>query len=81
MVGFPVNVFLTLYNACVCSISDYGSEVSGFGMFEVAKKLHIRAARTFLGFTKNTLHAAVISEFNELMPQNGLMLPQDAART
>ena len=66
--GFPLNVFLTLYKACVCSISDYGGEVFGFCEFESTKKLHIRAARSFLGVCKSTPHAGIISELNELLP-------------
>ena len=32
--GFPYNVYSILYNACVCSISGYGSEVFGFDYYD-----------------------------------------------
>ena len=52
--GFPYNVFCTLYQACVCSISDYGGEIFGFEEYNSAKKIHLRAARSFLGVNKLT---------------------------
>ena len=31
--GFPIKVYKTLYESCVCSVSDYGSEVHGFHQY------------------------------------------------
>ena len=67
--GFPFNIFCTLYQACVCSISDYSGEVFGFGSFDSAKKVHLRAARSFLGVSKTTPIPGIISECNLLLPQ------------
>ena len=68
--GFPYNVFSTLYQACVCSISDYGGEVFGFKLFDSALKIHLRAARSFLGVPKTAPIAGIISEINLLLPQS-----------
>ena len=59
--GFPYNVFCTLYQACVCSIVDYGSEVFGFNKYDSAEKIHLRAARSFLGVNKTTPIAGILS--------------------
>ena len=67
--GFPYNVFCTLYQACVCSIADYGGEVFGFGEYSSAQKIHLRAARSFLGVNKTTPIVGIISEINLLLPQ------------
>ena len=67
--GFPYNVFCTLYQACVCSIADYGGEIFGFEEYNLAKKIHLRAARSFLGVNKLTPIIGIISEMNLLLPQ------------
>ena len=67
--GFPFNVFNTLYQACVCSIMDYGGEVMGYDSFKSTLKIHLRAARSFLGVTKTTPKPGIISEMNLLLPQ------------
>lgn len=67
--GFPYNVFCILYQACVCSIADYGGEVFGFEKYDSAQKIHLRAARSFLGVNKTTTIVGIISEFNLLLPQ------------
>ena len=66
--GLPFNVFCTLYQACVSSIADYGGEVFGYSEYECAKKLHTRAARSYLGVNKLTPVCGILSEFNQLMP-------------
>ena len=67
--GFPFSVFTTLYQACVCSIVDYGGEVFGFNSVDSALKVHLRAARAFLGLAKTTPIPGILSEFNLLLPQ------------
>ena len=67
--GFPFNVYSILYQACVCSISEYGSEVFGFQEYDCTLKLHLRAARGFLGLPKNITSFGLISELDWLMPQ------------
>ena len=67
--GFPYNVFCTLYQACVCSIADYGGGIFGFNKFDSAQKIHLRATRSFLGVNKTTPIIGIISEFNLLLPQ------------
>ena len=67
--GFPFNVFTTLYKACVCSISDYGGEIFGNESFDSALKIHLRAARSFLGVPKTTSTPGVLSEINWLLPK------------
>ena len=68
--GFPYSVFKTLYQACVCSIADYGGEVFGFSFYDSVQKIHLRAARSFLGVTKTTPIPGVLSEINFLLPQH-----------
>ena len=67
--GFPYNVYSILYNACVCSISGYGSEVFGYEHYDPTFKVHLRAARAFLGMPKNVASFGLVSELNWLMPQ------------
>ena len=67
--GFPYSVYSMLYQACVCSVSLYGSEVFGFSKFESVYNLHLRAIRAFLGLPKNTASSGLASEFDWLMPQ------------
>ena len=66
--GFPFNVYSIIYEACVCSISEYGSEVFDFEQYESTLKLHLRAARAFLGLPKNVASFGLISELVWLMP-------------
>ena len=67
--GFPFKVFCILYEACVCSILDYGSEVFGFESHDSALQIHLRAARSFLGVPKNSPIPGILSEFNQLLPK------------
>ena len=43
--GFPYNVFCTLYDACVCSILEYGGEVFGYNLYDSALQIFLRAGR------------------------------------
>ena len=67
--GFPFSIYSILYRACVCSISQYGSEIFGYEKYESAFKLHLRAARAFLGLPKNVASFGLISELDWLLPQ------------
>ena len=67
--GFPYNVYSLLYKTCVCSVSQYGCEVFGFQQYNSLLKLHLRAARAFLGLSKNATTYGLISELDWLMPQ------------
>ena len=67
--GFPFSVYSTLYRACVCSISQYASEIIGYEKYDSAFKLHLRAARAFLGLPKNVASFGLISELDWLLPQ------------
>ena len=66
--GFPFSIFSILYQACICSISQYGSEVYGFKKYESNVKLHLRAARAFLGLPKNVASFGLVSELDWLLP-------------
>ena len=66
--GFPFSVYSILYQACVCSISQYGSEVFGYEQFDSTFKLHLRAARAFLGLPKNVTSFGLVSELDWLLP-------------
>ena len=67
--GFPYAVFTKLYQACVCSVSLYGSEIFGYEHFNSTFKLHLRAARAYLGLPKNVASYGLISELDWLLPQ------------
>ena len=67
--GFPFSIYSILYRACVCSISQYGSEIIGYEKYDSAFKLHLRAARAFLGLPKNVASFGLISELDWLLPQ------------
>ena len=67
--GFPFNVFCTLYDACVCSILEYGGEVFGYNLYDSALQIFLRAGRSFLGVPKNASIHGIISEMNQLLPQ------------
>ena len=67
--GFPFTVYSILYQACVCSISEYSSEVFGFEQYDSTFKIHLRAARAFLGLPKNVASFGLVSEVDWLMPR------------
>ena len=66
--GFPFSVYSILYQACVCSISQYGSEVFGYDQYNSYFKVHLRAARAFLGLPKNLASFGLVSELDWLLP-------------
>ena len=72
--GFPFNVYSILYKACVCSISEYGSEVFGYEQFDSSFKLHLRAARAFLGLPKNVASFGLVSELDWLLPESQMKM-------
>ena len=72
--GFPIKVYKTLYESCVCSVSDYGSEVHGFHQYDSLEKLHSRAIRAFLGVPKTAPVAGLRSEMNWLEPRSRTQL-------
>ena len=51
--GFPYITYTTLIDCCVNSIAHYVSEVWGFKSYDACLKLHLQAARFFLGQPKN----------------------------
>ena len=66
--GFPFSVYTILYNACVTSIADYASEVTGFSEHESTLNVHLRAIRAFLGLPKNSCNFGALSEVDWLLP-------------
>ena len=62
--GFPFSIYSMLFESTVCSVSDYGAEIWGFESRDAISKLHLRAARCFLGLPKNATSAGVLSEMN-----------------
>ena len=68
--GFPLNVYKILYESCVCSITDYGSEVLGFHEYSATEKIHTRAIRAFLGLSKNTPIPGMRAEMGWLEPRS-----------
>ena len=66
--GFPFSIYSVLYQACICSISQYGSEVFGYEKFDSTFKLHLRAARAFLGLPRNVASYGLLSELDWLLP-------------
>ena len=68
--GFPLKVYKILYESCVCSITDYGSEILGFHEHPSLEKIHNRAIRTFLGLGKNTPIPGIRAEMGWLEPRS-----------
>ena len=66
--GFPYNVFTTLFDCCVSSISQYSSEIWGFQQYEPTLKIHLRAARFFLGLPKTASIPALLAQIDWLEP-------------
>ena len=66
--GLPYKIFSMLYDCGVCSVSDYGSEVWGFQAKDSVSKIHLRAARCFLGLPKSATSAGVLTEMNWTEP-------------
>ena len=62
--GFPFSIYSMLFEAMVCSVSDYGAEIWGFESRDATSKIPLRAARCFLGLPKNATSAGVLSEMN-----------------
>ena len=57
-----------LYECTVNSVSDYGSEAWGFENRDAVDKIHLRAARSFLGLPKHATSVGVMAEINWLTP-------------
>lgn len=66
--GFPYSVYSRLYQSCVCSVSQYGSEVFGYEEYSSTFKLQLIAARAFLGLPKNVTSCDLVSEIDWLLP-------------
>ena len=66
--GFPYSVYSMLYDACVCSVAFYGSEVFGYKECDSQFKLHLKAARIFMGLPKFVTPSGLVSELNWLLP-------------
>ena len=66
--GLPYITYTTLIESCVNSIAYYASEVWGFKPFDSSMKLHLRAARFFLGLPKNAPTPAILSDIDWLEP-------------
>ena len=62
--GLPYSIYSMLFECAVCSVSDYGSEVWGFDSKESTTKIHLRAARCFLGLPKHATSAGVLAEIS-----------------
>ena len=63
------SIYNILYQSCLCIISQYCSEGYWFDKFDSTFKLHLRAARAFLGLPKNSTNSGVLSEVDLLLPQ------------
>ena len=53
-----------LYECAVCAVSDYGAEVWGYEIKDELNKIHLRAARSFLGLPKHATLARVLAEIS-----------------
>ena len=62
--GLPYSIYTMLFESAVCSVSDYGSEVWGFDAKQSISKIHLRAARSFLGLPKHATSAGVLAEIS-----------------
>ena len=62
--GLPFSIYTMLFDCTVCSVSDYGAEIWGFESRDAISKIHLRAARCFLGLPKHATSAGVLAEIN-----------------
>ena len=62
--GLPYSIYSMLFECSVSSVSDYGSEVWGFEAKEAVSKIHLRAARCYLGLPKHATSAGVLAEIS-----------------
>ena len=53
-----------LFECSVSFVSDYGAEVWGFETKEEINKIHLRAARCYLGLPKHATSACVLAEIS-----------------
>ena len=60
--GFPYLTYTSLIENCVNSISQYSSEVWGFQYYSSTQKLHLQAARFYLGLPKNAPVPAILAD-------------------
>ena len=68
--GLPFKIYTMLYECTVNSVSDYGSEIWGFELREAINKIHLRAARSFLGLPKHATSSGVMAEINWPIPKH-----------
>ena len=66
--GLPYITYTTIIDSCVNSIAHYASEIWGFKSYEANLKLHLRAARFFLGLPKNAPIPAILADIDWLYP-------------
>ena len=66
--GLPYVTYTTLIQSCVNSIAHYSSEIWGFECSDCTMKIHLRAARFFLGLPKNAPIPAILSNIDWLEP-------------
>ena len=66
--GLPYVTYTTLIESCINSIAHYSSEVWGFKSYDSCLKLHLRAARFFLGLPKNAPIPAILKDIDWLQP-------------
>ena len=66
--GLPFKIYSMLYECSCTSVSDYGSEIWGFSPREAITKVHLRAARSYLGLPKNVTKVGVAAEINWVEP-------------
>ena len=62
--GLPYSIYSMLFECSVSSISDYGAEIWGFEPKDSTTKIHLRAARCFLGLPKHATSAGVLAEIS-----------------
>ena len=53
-----------LYECAVCAVADYGSEIWGFEINDDITKVHLRAARCYLGLPKHATSAGILAEIS-----------------
>ena len=68
--GFPFNVFETLYNSCVTSITDYAHEVIGYHQYSESANIHTKAIRAYLGVGRSANLCGLRHEVGWLEPKS-----------
>ena len=68
--GFPFYTYKMFVESCVFSISDYGTEKTGYYSHPESEAIYMRVLRSFLGMKKTMPKEGIKAEFKWVSPQS-----------